>query len=129
MHSGFSALRNEMTMCIRERVDVRPWSPALVRDIARVIEIWNEGRRRFADAGPYLCGAFSIADAFYAPVAFRFRTYAVEPEGAAGGYLQALLAHPFLREWEGAALDETAIIDADEPRIIYRDKLAPPRHG
>ncbi len=80
-------------------------------------------------AGPYVCGRFSIADAFYAPVAFRFRTYAVEPEGAAGGYLQALLAHPFLREWEGAALAETAIIEADEPRIIYRDKIAPPRHG
>ncbi len=124
MHSGFAALRNEMTMCIRERVDVRPWSAGLERDVARVIEIWNEGRRRFGQGGPCLCGAFSIADAFYAPVAFRFRTYGVVPEGPAGEYLQALLAHPFLREWEGAALAETAIIDADEPRIIYRDKLA-----
>ena len=124
MHSGFSALRNEMTMCIRERVDVRPWSGALERDIARVIEIWNESRRRFALAGPYLCGGFSVADAFYAPVAFRFRTYGVVPEGAAGDYLSALLAHPFLREWEAAALKETAVIDGDEPRIIYRDKLA-----
>ena len=53
MHSGFSALRNEMTMCIRERVDVRPWSPALARDIARVDEIWNESRRRFGSGGPY----------------------------------------------------------------------------
>src|SRR6185295_20093905 len=75
MHSGFSTLRNEMTMCIRERVDVRPWSPGLVRDIARVTEIWNEGRARFAQGGAYLCGAYSLADAFYAPVAFRFRTY------------------------------------------------------
>src|SRR5262249_7066292 len=73
MHSGFGSLRNEMTMCIRERVDVRPWSDGLARDIARVTEIWNEGRRRFANAGEYLCGAFSLADAFYAPVAFRFR--------------------------------------------------------
>ena len=123
MHSGFSALRNEMTMCIRERVDVRPWSPGLERDIARVIEIWNEGRRRFSPRGPFLCGTFSLAEAFYAPVAFRFRTYGVDLDGAAGHYLEALLAHPFQRQWEEAALKETAIIDADEPRIIYRDKL------
>jgi glutathione S-transferase len=124
MHSGFSALRNEMTMCIRERVDVRPWSGALERDVARVIEIWDEGRRRFGRGGPHLCGAFSVADAFYAPVAYRFRTYGVAPEGEAGGYLQALLAHRFLQQWEEAALQETAVIAADEPRVIYRDKIA-----
>jgi glutathione S-transferase len=123
MHSAFSALRNEMTMCIRERVDVRPWSEALARDIARIGEIWNEGRTRHGQGGSFLCGAFSLADAFYAPVAFRFRTYGVEPGGAAGAYLAALLAHPFLREWEKAAVAETAIIEADEPRVIYRNKL------
>jgi glutathione S-transferase len=124
MHSGFSALRNEMTMCIRERVDVRPWSGALESDIARVGAIWNEGRRRFGQGGPFLCGEFSLGDAFYAPVAYRFRTYGVTPGGAAGAYLQALLAHPLLRQWEGAALKETEIIEADEPRLVYRDKLA-----
>ena len=124
MHSGFSALRNEMTMCIREQVDVRPWSSALERDIERITGIWNESRRQFGKGGPYLCGAFSVADAFYAPVAFRLRTYGVVPAGDAGDYLQALLAHPWLREWEAAALKETAIIDADEPRVIYRDKIA-----
>jgi len=111
-------------MCIRERVDVRPWSPALAADIARVEEIWNEGRARFGRDGEYLCGALSLADAFYAPVAFRFRTYDVAPEGRAGAYLADLLAHPLLREWEAAALAETAVIDADEPRVIYRDRLA-----
>jgi len=124
MHSGFSSLRNDMTMCIRERVDVRPWSTALAGDIARVVGIWTEGRRRFGRDGTYLCGAFSLADVFYAPVAFRFRTYDVTPEGQAGAYLKALLAHPYLREWEDAALKETTIVDADEPRIVYRDKLA-----
>jgi glutathione S-transferase len=124
MHSGFSTLRNEMTMCVRERVDVRPWSPGLVKDIARVTDIWSEGRSRFAQEGPYLCGAYSLADAFYAPVAFRFRTYGVAPEGAAGAYLKAALLHPIVREWETAALKETTIIDDDEPRILYRDKIA-----
>ena len=129
MHSGFATLRNEMAMCIRERVDVRPWSPGLGRDIARITEIWNEGRGRFARGGPYLCGAYSLADAFYAPVAFRFRTYGVTPEGAAGAYLQAALQHPFVREWESAALGETEILDEDEPRVIYRDKIAPFQGG
>jgi len=125
MHSGFSTLRNDMTMCIRERVDVRPWSPALAADIARVTRIWDESRRRFGAGGAFLCGRYSIADCFYAPVAFRFRTYGVKPESAAAAaYLDALLAHPALREWERAALAETTIVEADEPRILYRDKIA-----
>ncbi len=60
---------------------------------------------------------------FYAPVAFRFQTYGVRPAGAAGAYLAALLGHPFVREWEAAALAETVVIDADEPRVLYRDHL------
>ena len=124
MHSGFGALRSEMTMCVRERVDVRPWSPALQRNIARIGTLWNDARTRFGAGGDYLCGAFSIVDCFYAPVAFRFRTYGVEPHGAARDYLAALLAHPFVREWEDAALRETEIVEEDEPRVVYRDKLA-----
>ena len=124
MHSGFTALRNEMAMCIRERVDVRPWSPALAADIARVTAIWDESRRRFGAGGAFLCGRYSLADSFYGPVAFRFQTYGVKPAGAAGAYLEALLAHPDLREWERGALAETTIIEADEPRVIYRDKIA-----
>jgi glutathione S-transferase len=55
---------------------------------------------------------------------FRFQTYLVEPAGVAGEYAAAMRAHPFLREWEAAALAEAEIIEADEPRVIYRDKLA-----
>lgn len=124
MHSGFPHLRNDMTMCIRERVDVRPWSPELTADIARVMEIWTQARERFGGGGQYLMGAFGLADAFYAPVAFRFLTYGVRPEGAASAYLDALATHPFLREWEAAARAESAIVDADEPRVIYRDRIA-----
>ncbi|HEY2818731.1 MAG TPA: glutathione S-transferase family protein [Casimicrobiaceae bacterium] len=124
MHSGFSTLRNDMTMCVRERVDVRPWSDTLLSNIERVETIWNEARRRYEHKGDFLCGPFSIADCFYGPVAFRFQTYDVELKGAACAYLEALLAHPFVREWEKAALAETTIIELDEPRVIYRDKLA-----
>lgn len=124
MHSGFSALRNDMSMCVRERVDVRPWSDALVANIARVEEIWNETRRRFGKGGPYLLGPFTLADVFYAPVAFRFQTYGVRPAGDAAAYLAALLAHPWVKEWERDAAAEKEEIDADEPRLLYRDKLA-----
>ena len=124
MHSGFSTLRSQMTMCIRERVDVRPWSNGLEADVARVTRIFDESRRRFGAGGAYLCGRFSIADCFYGPVAFRFRTYDVKVNGVAGAYVDALLGHPFLREWEKAALAETTIVDADEPRTLYRDKIA-----
>jgi len=124
MHSGFRPLRGEMTMCIRERVDVTPWSDELARDIARVTVLWNDVRARFGAKGSYLFGDFSIADAFYGPVAFRFQTYGVKPEGAAATYLRDLLAHPFMREWEAAALAEREVIEADEPRVLYRDKLA-----
>src|SRR5664279_5501585 len=80
MHSGFAALRNDMTMCIRERLDVRPWSAELSANIARVEEIWTPSRRQFGQGGASLCGAFSLADVFYSPVAFRFQTYGVEPK-------------------------------------------------
>ena len=133
MHSGFRALRSEMTMCVRERVDVRPWSSGLQKDIDRVVAIWAETRRQFgpkanhggaaAGDGGLLFGGFTAADAMYGPVAFRFRTYGVEPGGAAGDYLRALLDHPYMREWESAALAETERVEADEPRVIYRDKI------
>jgi glutathione S-transferase len=124
MHAGFGALRSQMAMCIRERVDVRPWSKELAADIGRVVRVWDESRRRFGAGGAFLCGRFSIADCFYGPVAFRFQTYAVGVDGVAGAYLETLLAHPFMQEWQHAALAETTIIDDDEPRILYRDKIA-----
>lgn len=124
MHAGFAALRSGMTMCIRERVDVRPWAPALAHDVARIEAILGDARRRFGGGGTFLYGPLTIADCFYAPVAFRFRTYGVSLAGEAGEYVSALLTHPFLREWEDAALAETEVIEADEPRIVYRDFLA-----
>jgi glutathione S-transferase len=123
MHSGFGAMRNAMTMCIRERMDVRPWSDATAANVHRIESLWTEARTRFGAGGSFLCGAFSLVDVFYAPVAYRFQTYLVKPAGAAGEYLAALLAHPFLKEWEAAALAETEIIAADEPRLLYRDAI------
>ena len=124
MHSGFAAMRNAMAMCIRERLDVRPWSDATTANIERIESLWTEGRTRFGAGGDFLCGRYSLVDVFYAPVAFRFQTYLVKPRGVAGEYLAALLAHPHVHEWEVAAMAETEIIAADEPRLLYRDALA-----
>jgi glutathione S-transferase len=125
MHAGFRDLRSDMTMCIRERIDVRPWSDALRQDIERVQALWTEARERFGAGGAYLFGRqFGIADAFFAPVAFRFQTYRVPTQGVANDYMRALLAHPFVQEWERAALVEKTVIEADEPRNVYREKLA-----
>ena len=105
MHSGFATLRNQHGMNVGVRVAVAQRSPALLADIERIGQIWNEGLARFG--GPFLAGStFTAVDAFYAPVVYRFRTYGVTPQGAAAGYLAAMLAHPALREWEAAALAE-----------------------
>lgn len=107
MHSGFNALRGEMPMNVRARTSKAVASAALKSDVERVFDIWNDTRRQFGMSGEMLFGAFSIADAFFAPVAFRFQTYGVEPPGAAGAYLRTLLALPAMREWEAASVRET----------------------
>lgn len=112
MHSGFVALRTHLPMNVRKDYRAHGYDHEADADIARVIAIWNEFRGRFAADGPYLFGAFSLADAAYAPVCFRFRTYGVEPECAAGSYLQTMLEHPLMLEWEAAARAETESIAA-----------------
>jgi glutathione S-transferase len=113
MHSGFQALRSELSMDVRARRPQRKASPAARADVARVEQIWREARARFGEGGPLLFGRFTVADAFYAPVAFRFRTYGVTPAGEAGAYLAALLALPGMREWEAAALGDERLADHD----------------
>ena len=106
MHGGFAALRNERTMNVGVRVDPVRGSDALDRNVARITELWAEGLGRFG--GPWLAGTdFSAVDAFFAPVAFRVRTYGIDvgPQGLA--WAERILAHPAMREWEDAALGET----------------------
>ena len=93
MHSGFADLRDEFSMDLRVRKSMRP-TPETAANVARIDAIWREGRARFGEGGPFLCGAFSIVDAFWCPVAFRFRSYGVALTGASQQYLEALLALP-----------------------------------
>ncbi len=106
MHSGFAVLRERCSMTVGQRVRLYEVTAALQKDIDRIDELWCEGLRRFG--GPFLAGAeFTAADAFYAPVAYRVRTYSLQLSAPALAYSQRLLALPAMREWEEAALRET----------------------
>jgi glutathione S-transferase len=95
MHSGFAALRQHMSMNTRKRYPGKGRTPEVLADIKRIEEIWAEAR------GPFLFGAFTAADAMYAPVVLRFRTYEVPVRKKS--YLDAMLALPAMREWIEAA--------------------------
>ena len=106
MHSGFSELRSRCSMTCGQRVRLNEMPAALERDITRLGALWNDGLRRFG--GPFLAGeAFTAADAFYAPVAFRVRTYGLALDAPAAAYADRLLGIRAMREWYADALKET----------------------
>ena len=105
MHSGFAALRGACGMNVGVRVRLHEWPDPLLADVRRVDELWNEGLSRFG--GPHLASPqFTVVDAFFCPVAYRVRTYAIALQGAAAEYAQRLLQLPAMRAWETAALAE-----------------------
>ena len=111
MHAGFGALREGMPMDLRGPVPGKGRSDAVDADIARVGAIWRDCRARFADRGPFLFGPFTAADAMYAPVATRFRTYGVALDPTCQAYADAVLALPAFLEWQEAALQEPWVIE------------------
>lgn len=114
MHSGFGALRGYLPMNIRRPPAARPEKAEVSADIARITQIWRETRAAFGEGGPFLFGAFTIADAFYAPVASRLRTYAVPLGPVEAAYVDAIFAYPPMAEWVTAGLAETWIVPSDE---------------
>ena len=114
MHSGFTALRNECGMNLHRPVRAVALSDDGRANIARVQEIWNECRARHSDLGPFLFGPFSAADAMFAPVVHRFRTYAIPLEPAAQAYMATMMALPAFQEWTRAGLAETIVIEKFE---------------
>jgi glutathione S-transferase len=115
MHGGFRNLRGAMPMNIRASLAGKGMSPAVQKDIDRVIEIWQTCRARFGKNGDWLFGGFTAADAYYAPVATRFLTYAVSLPPVARRYCDTLLALPAVQEWMAQARRETEFVAADEP--------------
>lgn len=114
MHSGFSALRRHMPMNLRASLPGRGRKDGVAGDIARIVELWSDCRARASGTGPFLFGAFSAADAFFAPVVTRFQTYAVELPHEATAYRDAMLALPALIDWYGSARTEPWTIGEDE---------------
>jgi glutathione S-transferase len=114
MHSGFAALRNECGMNLHRPVGAIALSADARADIKRVQQIWIECRERHAKIGPYLFGDFGGADAMFAPVVHRFRTYAIEVAPKVQAYMDAMMSLPAFQEWTGAALAETLVIEKFE---------------
>jgi glutathione S-transferase len=108
MHSSFQDLRNDLSMRLRSVLAPRKLRPEVAANIARIIALWTDCRARFGAkaGGSFLFGSFTIADAMYAPVVSRFRTYAVELTGPAKDYAAAVWALPSFQEWQAAAQKE-----------------------
>ena len=105
MHSGFEELRGRCAMNCGLRVKLEEISEPLQADLARIDEIWTEGKARFG--GPYLAGShFSAVDAFFAPVAFRIQTFGLPLGDSAMGYAEFMLNQAAMQEWYEAALSE-----------------------
>jgi glutathione S-transferase len=106
MHSGFANLRMEWPLNSRARNRRTAITPSLEADVERIDEIWNDCRRRFGAAGPWLFGEYSIADAMYAPVVLRFNTYGAQISQTARWYIATALEDATLQEWVQAAQGE-----------------------
>ena len=107
MHSGFPALRGELPMALLERIPKQVTDPKALAEIAQVEAIWTSARERWGRAGgPFLFGHYTVADAMYAPVVTRFRTYGTKLGPVASAYMQAILDDPDMRLWDENAMKE-----------------------
>jgi glutathione S-transferase len=114
MHSGFVALRSECGMNLHRPVRPVALSADALANVARVQEIWRECRTRYGAGGPFLFGRFGAADAMYAPVVHRFRTFAIEVGLEAKAYMDTMMALPAFQEWTRDGLAETLVIEKFE---------------
>jgi glutathione S-transferase len=106
MHSGFPALRQNLSMNVRKVFAPRTWPAEVDEEIERIQSLWQSCRERHGAGGPFLFGGFSAADAMYAPVVWRFTGYSVALAQAARAYCDAMLALPPMQEWRSAARAE-----------------------
>jgi glutathione S-transferase len=116
MHSGFQNLRSNMSMNCRKRFPGMGRTVEVAGEIERVQRSWGQAREKHGAGGPFLFGAFTIADAMYAPVVLRFRTYAVQLNPVCREYADAILALPAMQQWLADAEAETEVIAAFEPQ-------------
>jgi glutathione S-transferase len=114
MHSGFLPLRNECGMNLHRPIRAIALSADAKANVARIQEIWSDCRERYGQQGPFLFGAFGAADAMFAPVVHRFRTYAIEVAPPVKSYMEAMMAWPAFAQWTAEGLAETLVIDRFE---------------
>jgi len=114
MHSGFLPLRNECGMNLHRPVRAVTLSAEAEANVARIQDIWTECRKRHGKSGPFLFGAFTAADAMFAPVVHRFRTYAIKVDAQAQAYIETMMVLPAFAEWTAAGLAETFVIERFE---------------
>ena len=114
MHSGFMPLRNECGMNLHRPIRAGALSDDARANVARIQDIWAECHRRYGEQGQFLFGAFSGADAMYAPVVHRFRTYAIPVKPDAQHYVDAMLSLPAFQEWTRDGLAEKLLIERFE---------------
>ena len=123
MHSGFGALRSACPMNIEARLPevgrrVLAEQTGVAADLARIIQLW--GQALAASGGPFLFGSYSIADAYYAPVAARLRSYALPLPAELAAYVERLWASPGVAAWVQGALAEQTFLDFEEPYRQHR---------
>lgn len=114
IHSSFFDLRQDMPMNCRKTFSNFTPLPGAQRDIDRIIMVWKFCKKRATKQGPWLFGDFCIADAMFAPVCFRFHTYGVSLQGFEKEYVQSMLAHPPMIEWNQAAEKEKEVLEYAE---------------
>lgn len=114
MHAGFVNLRRNCPMNMRRESRKRELTVEVAADIRRIEQIWTDCRVRFGDGGPFLFGAFSAADAMYAPVVSRFASYAIDVGSAAEAYMTSVMALPAWSEWREAGLVEPWVMPGNE---------------
>jgi glutathione S-transferase len=111
-------------MNLGKKYPTRDRGEAVARDVTRFEEVVAQARGRFGQGGPFLFGAFSAADAMFAPLVTRLDTYSIPVSAGTRAYMDAILSLPAFREWLAAALEETWIVDHDEvdeePIEVYR---------
>jgi len=113
MHSGFAKLRDALPMDLSRHFPGHAIAPDVQAEIDRIQAIWRDCRARHGKGGDFLFGGFCIADAFYAPVVTRFRTYDVKLDAVSEAYCAAVTASALMQEWSAAAAAETEVIDFD----------------
>jgi glutathione S-transferase len=114
MHSGFLPLRSECGMNLHRPIRAVALSADARANVARIEQIWIECREHHGRLGPFLFGKFGAADAMFAPVVHRFRTYAIEVAPQAQAYMDTMMAQPAFAEWTKAGLAETLLIERFE---------------